>query len=918
MNTNNENNTNSNILGPSLSQGQVFRKQQQTRILNDNDVITSNTNRNKNKVNKTKNGKINKTPEPIIEPFVQSTDNSSKKYKPFSKEDIANDDSVIKAVNDRQKEETRQSITSYANVSNNLSRFQQGVTDEAKSYNVINNNSELLNKNYLTDDRKVVRVNNKGVVNTIIPSSLQQNPPLTPGINIASSTANPPEEVNYVPIQNIPPGLTKGSDAGLYNQQISSKQINLPRGISGYNLEGENVFVVYPYPNGRADINKNMSYVGAYTSDGVNGLSPDTIIPIETTLNCLQRAVDQNSSWCGMTNYSYSDNSQGGGGRCMVGSVSNLSKYAYNVITISQSGSNTTLKYPTGYNTLTFGADGVLYGGYSYYKFAYPVTRVFSSDLEPTYGGTINNLVGSYAYNQGRWQNLASFSGNYDPTGQPSGTFNTLYQYYIQVPNIGYYTYYYYNWFGQLQSYQLPYIYYTTQTAQELAAPNTSYGNLTYINYNCGRVPTKNITNVGGQNAGVGYNLDCRELYTNYPSFTLELTDTGILTITNNTSNNNLSADSKKVTYDMSFGYPKNVTLSNGQVVTLNMPRPDWVSGSVNSGSPLTASSRNTPSISSGQWISSPNGFCRLFLNGGTLQLEYSLQNVSQDKDGNLVGTGSSIALYYIRNVNSSNLGKAAHIDINGAVNVYPPNMVDYDKTYTEIKGYIPNPATLNKSGGNYIVNANDSQCKIACNNDSTCVGYVNYGNCNLLTSATMFPNNARIPKSGYSTYIKNPKFTKTDKSCRNTLDAVVDSDAYTYYLNNGITTNPPSTMTPDTKCNLGKVLNNQMVQLEQRNKAAVQKGQEIKNSFNDLFARENKVLNSISANRTTSKIYDEYTKKAVNKIKDIQNAQITKSAAEKDSELLLISDNYRYIIWGIISLMISIATIKGLRTASS
>jgi hypothetical protein len=916
MNTNNENNTNSNILGPSLSQGRVFRKQQQTRILNDNDVITSNTNRNKNKVNKIKNGKINKTSETIIEPFVQNSYNSSKKYKPFSKEDIANDDSVIKAVNDRQKEETRQSITSYANVSNNLSRFQQGVTDEAKSYNVINNNSELLNKNYLTDDRKVVRVNNKGVVNTIFPSSLQPKPPRTPGINITSSTANPPEEVNYVPIQNIPPGLTKGSDAGLYNQQISSKQINLPRGISGYNLEGENVYVIYPYPNGRADINKNMSYIAAYRSDGVNGLSPDNIIPIETTLNCLQRAVDQGFSSCGMTGYSNTES----GGKCMIGNVtiSDPPKYAYNVITISQSGSNTTLEYPTGYNTLTFGADGVLYGGHSYYKFAYPVTRVFSSDLDPVYGGTINNLIGSYAINQGNWQNLASFPGNYDPIGQPYGIFNTLYQYNIQVPKIGYYTYYYYNWFRQLQSYQIPYIYYTTETAQKLAAPNILGGNFTYINYNCGKFPVKNPIVKGRQTGGVGYNLDCRELYNNYPSFTLEFTDTGILTITNNTSNNNLSADSKKVTYDMSFGYPKNVTLTNGQVVTLNMPRPDWVSGSVNKGSRLTASSSNTPTIGSGQWISSPNGFCRLFLNGGTLQFEYSLQNVSQDKDGNLVGTGSSIALYSIKNVNTSNLGKAAHIDINGEVNLYPPNMIEYDNVYTEIKGYIPNPTTLNKPGGNYIVNATETQCKTACNNDSTCVGYVNYVNCNLLTSANTFPTSSRIPKSGYSTFIKNPKFTKNDKSCRNTLDALVDSDAYTYYLNNGITTNPPSTMTPDTKCNLGKVLNNQMVQLEKRNKAAVQKGQEIKNSFNDLFARENKVLNSISANRTKSKIYDKYTKKAVDKIKDIQNAQITKSAAEKDSELLLISDNYRYIIWGIISLMISIATIKGLRTASS
>jgi len=124
--------------------------------------------------------------------------------------------------------------------------------------------------------------------------------------------------------------------------------------------------------------------------------------------------------------------------------------------------------------------------------------------------------------------------------------------------------------------------------------------------------------------------------------------------------------------------------------------------------------------------------------------------------------------------------------------------------------------------------------------------------------------------------------------------------------------------MTPDTKCNLGKVLNNQMTELKQRNIAAVAKGEQIKGQFQDLFNRENSVLNSISDNRTTSKIYDEYTTKAVNKIQDIQNAQITKLAAEKDSELLLISDNYRYVILGIVSLLLSIAAIKGLRSVSS
>ena len=922
---NNSNNSNNSNLGPSLSQGQVFRKQQQTRVLTNNDVVTGNTTReqNKNKVNKQKNGKTTMV---AIEPFSQknSINNNinSNNYIPVSKKDIERDDERIKKRNQLEKAQTQKSITTYSNVSSDLSKFQRGVTDEAKAYNYINKNPGLLNQNYLTEDNRTIRVNNAGVVNTLNKSSLQQNVPITPGINISTSIADPPPGVNYIPVENIPAGLTKGSDAGLYGEQ-SVTSVSLPTGISAYKLEGENVFVTYPYPNSPADINKNMYYYGAFTKEGVSGLSLDSAMPTETTLNCLQRAVDKGSSWCGMTQYG-SAQGGGGGGKYMIGTpTTSLTHRAYKIIPISQSGSSTILKHPTGYTTLTFGADGVLYSGHENYKFAYPLTKIFSSELEPTHGGTINNLVGSYAYNQGRWQNLSSFSGNSDPTGQPSGKFDTLYQYNIQVPNTGYYTYYYYDWMGQQRSYQAPYVYYTTQTQQELAAPNTSYGNLTYINYNCGKVPTKTPINIGGQNAGAGYNISCMDLHSKYPSFTLELSDTGILTITNNASAAEANADSKKVTYDMSFEY-KTATLSNKQVVTLNMPQYDeWVRPSINQGNSLTASSKNIHSITNGQWISSPNGYCRLILTNGTLHLEYSLQDVSQDKDGNLVGNGSSVALYSIQNVNASNLGVTAHIDINGAVNPYPSlpsSITAYDNKYTEMKGYIPNPSILTKPGsGNVNANSNDSQCRIECNNDPMCAGYVVYkGMCRRLTADQIFPTGGdRIPDPQNTTYIRNPKFPQNDKSCRKTLDAVIDSNAYSYYLGNKITPNPPTTMTPATKCNLGKVLDSQMKELDTKNQQAVAKGEEIKGQFKHLFGRENKVLNSISDNRTTSKIYDEYTKKATDKIQSIKNAQITKSAVEKDSDLLLISDNYRYVIWGIVSLLLSIVTIKGLRAAS-
>ena len=921
MNNNSDNSDNSN-LGLSLSQGQVFRKQQQTRVLTNNDVVTGNIAReqNKNKVNKQKNGK---TTMAMIEPFSQKNsinNNSSDNYIPLSKRDIEHHDERIKKKNQLEKAQTQQSITSYSNVSSDLSKFQQGVTDEAKAYNNINKNTNLLNQNYLTEDNRTIRVNNAGVVNTLNKSSLQQNAPITPGINISTSIQNPEPAINYIPVENIPAGLTKGSDAGLYGTQ-SATSVSLPAGISAYKLEGENVFVAYPYPNGPADINKNMYYYGAYTIESlITQLVKDPVMPKDTTLNCLQRAIDQGFSWCGMTSYGNAQGG-GGGGTCMLGSVSNLSSYAYNLISIPQSGPNTILKHLPGYTILTFGADGVLYSGYDNYKFAYPLTKIFNNDLDPTYGGTINNFIGSYAINQGQWQNLANFSGNSDPIGQPSAIFNTKYQYDVQIPNIGYYTSYYYDWAGQQRSSQTPYIYYTTEKTAKLLAPDTDNGNITYINHSCGKVPTKKPIYIGGQNSGSGFNISCSDIYSKYPSFTLELSDTGILTISNNTSSTEVKDDSKKVTYDMSFKY-KTATLSNKQVITLNMPRPDWVSGGINNnGQPLTASSRNTTSIGDGQWISSPNGYCRLFLTNGTLQLEYSLQDVSEDKDGNLVGSSyKSVALYYIQNVNSSNLGMSAHIDINGAVNRYPPSYLPngYDNVYTKIKDYIP--ADIDNK--NIFSNVSNSQCQDACNNsESVCYGYLHGNNtCKIITNSTqIIGNNAinKIPFPGYDIYVRNPKFPQNDKSCRNKVDAVIDSNAFSYYLNNGITAKSGTYMTPTTKCNLGKVLDSQMTELKKRNDVAVSKGQEIKNQFSDLFSRENRVLDSISDNRTTSKIYDEYTKKATDKIQSIKNAQITKSAVEKDSDLLLVSDNYRYVMWGIVSLLLSIAVIKGLRAAS-
>ena len=59
-------------------------------------------------------------------------------------------------------------------------------------------------------------------------------------------------------------------------------------------------------------------------------------------------------------------------------------------------------------------------------------------------------------------------------------------------------------------------------------------------------------------------------------------------------------------------------------------------------------------------------------------------------------------------------------------------------------------------------------------------------------------------------------------------------------------------------------------------------------------------------------------TKNIKKKIGEVENTVVTTKAAETDSELLSINDNYRYILWGIITVLISIGTIKAFRVGTS
>jgi hypothetical protein len=153
-------------------------------------------------------------------------------------------------------------------------------------------------------------------------------------------------------------------------------------------------------------------------------------------------------------------------------------------------------------------------------------------------------------------------------------------------------------------------------------------------------------------------------------------------------------------------------------------------------------------------------------------------------------------------------------------------------------------------------------------------------------------------------------------KSCSKEITPI-DSFSYNNFIPSGGMVNVPN-MGADMKCGLGVVIDQQMQNLQNKNNVAVAKGNIIKDQLSNVFSQQNKVTNSIKNNNSDGRRYIKETSNIKKKIGEVENTVYTTKAAETDSELLSINDNYRYILWGIITVLISIGTIKAFRVGTS
>ena len=400
--------------------------------------------------------------------------------------------------------------------------------------------------------------------------------------------------------------------------------------------------------------------------------------------------------------------------------------------------------------------------------------------------------------------------------------------------------------------------------------------------YQCGSGKTK-LINIASGSRGQTVNFDCRDEMDKCDGFKMTLGDDGNIVLTNskneqvwssNTNSTGIALDK----YKASNGKYKRNFLKSGEVLELN------------------------------EFIGSPSGNCYLQMvkkqdgNAG-LELRYTTTDCTMKGDsGGFGNSPNSNGLYSIPKININNLGKVGYVSDNGEVREYPQNMVSYSNAYYSMGKY-----TNDGNDIDIIKNISAQACEDKCNSNSKCAGYVfdtNGGVCKTKNYG-MFPFSNRVPSETAELYVRS-KSIANNASCTKNLDM---SSAMEWEL-----LPPGEKMSPSTLCRLGLVTQNEKKALDEANRDLRGLTGTLENKLRDLTKEDAELVKSLGYNvdklQKDLKTYNNTDRTAKHGSKQLEHA----SAMNEDASMSMISENYQYLLWTILAILIIIGGIKATR----
>jgi len=266
----------------------------------------------------------------------------------------------------------------------------------------------------------------------------------------------------------------------------------------------------------------------------------------------------------------------------------------------------------------------------------------------------------------------------------------------------------------------------------------------------------------------------------------------------------------------------------------------------------------------------------------------------------------------------SQNIGLLGYINSDSILNQYPDSMVGFTNDYQIYQN--------TDSSGNDItslITSDQNECQTACNNNSDCAAYVyqDFSKTCWLKNRSAYPKGEKQSNNNLVLGVRNPMLKKGSTSCSNKI-VNIDTIKYQNYLKG-------SEMTEDTQsqCKTSLITHEDKIQFDNIKSQLITLGNDIVSKMENLYNHGNTIFEQLNTNAeqfkkdlenyklTNLKIKKEFTNLKTNNIEGMKNLNINDlNGMLSDSDLIVLQENYSYIMWSILAVGILTVTINTLR----
>ena len=307
-----------------------------------------------------------------------------------------------------------------------------------------------------------------------------------------------------------------------------------------------------------------------------------------------------------------------------------------------------------------------------------------------------------------------------------------------------------------------------------------------------------------------------------------------------------------------------------------------------------------------GDFVGSNDGSIYLIMQGDGNLVLYTSQNVincSKMADNNTGGGVGANALYDLGTTGfPSNVGKIGFVDDDGNLSEYPSSMKGMSTSYSKFSN--------SDSAGNDLgatPNSNLDACKTSCNENNNCAGFVfdNRSNVCYPKNSSMYPKGSKTPLDNVDLYVREPSIITFPGSGKTT--SVVDSIRWQNYKNTG------KSVSSSTFGNSGVLNSAQRQVLDQMTGRLNLLASQITAKTNSLLSKNINVNTQLSSNKTnfTNNASDFDAITSLDQSAHLNNI----NGIVKDSDIVVLQENSRYLIWSILAVgvvSLSLNVLKG------